>query len=354
MKKVIKQLEERNLDGLFLVDYANIRYMSGFTNADSYILITKEKQYFLTDYRYSEQAEKECKGFEVITVDREEKPLEQVILEIADSTGLKNIGFEENHIVFQLLEKLRGAMPRIEFVPTNGIVESLRYIKTNKEIDYIQTAASIADKAFDQILDTLKPGMTELEAAWKLETFMREFGADSSAFQTILISGQKTSLPHGIPSRKKIEKGDLVTIDFGALVEGYRSDMTRTIVVGKPDEKQKKIYAIIQEAQEQGLQSARAGRTGKEVNEEVMKIISGYGYIEFAGKGLGHGVGLDIHELPFMNKTCGDELKENCVVTIEPGIYIPYWGGVRIEDIIAVKNGPCKVLSNSPKELISI
>ncbi len=354
MQEILNQMEERNIDGLFLVNDSNIRYISGYTNTDSFILLTKSRQFFLTDYRYSEQAENECSGFEIITVNKDEKPLECVIADIFKGDGLTILGFEEKYLVVQLMDKLRNAMPQIEFLPAGDIFENTRFVKSEQEISHIQTAARIADKAFELILGFIEPGMTEAKVAWQLETFMRDLGAESSAFEILLPSGKRTSLPHGAPTQKKIETGDFITMDFGALVEGYRSDMTRTVVVGTPDEKQKKIYSIVQEAQQQGLKSARAGRVGKDVHQDVMNVIDGHGYLEFAGKGLGHGLGLDIHEIPFMNTICDDILKENNVVTIEPGIYIPFWGGVRIEDTVVIKNDSCITLTNAPKELISI
>lgn len=181
---------------------------------------------------------------------------------------------------------------------------------------------------------------------------MHNNGSQGAAFPIILLSGQKTSMPHGIPSDKKVETGDFITMDFGALYNGYRSDMTRTVLIGKADEKQKKVYQIIQEVQSIGLENVRAGIPGRDVNQAVNMAIDKYHYLKFAGKGLGHGLGLDIHEIPYLNARCTEILQENMAVTIEPGIYIPYWGGVRIEDTVVVTNNGCEVLTKSTKELI--
>ena len=353
-RQILRKLKDIECDALFLVNDANIRYTSQFTGSDSYVLICKERNYFFTDHRYYEQAEFECQGFEVINVNRESDVLEQKIAEVVNLHQITAIAVEKNHLTMKQYEKINSELSEVQIVPIEGIVENLRYVKSQIEISLITKAAEITDKAFQKILSLLKPGMTELQVALELEIIIRQNGAQGVAFPIIVVSGDKTSFPHGIPSDKKIEQGDLITMDFGAIYNGYRSDMTRTVIMGEPNQKQKLIYGIVKEAQAVGLENVIPGLIGKKVRERVKAVMDKYEYKDFASKGLGHGVGLDIHEKPLMNARCEDILTENCVLTIEPGIYIPNWGGVRIEDTVVVKNGPCQVLTKSTKELISI
>ncbi len=352
MQTVIDTLNKQNLDGIFLVNDSNIRYVNHFTGADSFVLLLQDKKYFITDYRYTEQAEEECQDFEIITVNREIETLEEKVAEIAVTHRIKRLAFEKSHLTYMIYENLNKEMKDTELIPTEGIVEAFRYIKNKEEIDYIKKASQITDNAFEQILGFLKPGITEMEAAHELELIIRKGGAEDIAFPIILISGQNTSKPHGIPSHKKIEPGDFITLDFGALYNGYRSDMTRTIIMGNPNQKQQKVYDIVKEAQTAGVKAVRDGISGFDVNQQVQNIFTCYDYQRYAGKGIGHGVGLDLHEKPFMDIKCQDILKSNCVITMEPGIYIPFWGGVRIEDTLLVTKEGSETLSTSSRDLI--
>ena len=350
VEKLIEIIKKNSLDGLFLITDPNIRYISGFTGSDSYVLVTQNKNYFITDSRYTEQAEVQCKDFDVIRWGKPCKSLIETLKDLADKEGLKKVGFEKEYVNYGLYEELSKGLPSIELVPTSSLVEELRYIKDQEEIDNIRKAASFADEAFDKILKLIKVGMTEKELGLELEYQMRKAGADGISFDTIFISGKKTSLPHGQPSEKKIEYGDFITMDFGALCNGYCSDITRTIVVGEVSEEQKKIYDIVKLAQKTGLETIKAGLVGKDVDAKVREAMGEYN--QYFGHGLGHGLGLVIHEQPFMSANCDRVLEENCVVTVEPGIYIPNWGGVRIEDTVVVKNDGVEILTHSPKKLI--
>lgn len=353
---LLRKLEDENLDGLFLVTDHNIRYLSGFTDSDSFLLISNKENYLITDGRYTEQAKEECPDFNIVNWRQPSQPcrLTEVVNTLVDKLGLKRLGFEREHVTYDMYDNLVEDVSTADIVPTKGIVDELRYTKDENEIENMRKAAEITDKAFNKILDYIEPGITEKEAATQLEYYLKKFGADAPGFETILISGTRTSLLHGKPSDKKIEYGDFITMDFGALYNGYISDMTRTVVVGKANEKQKEIYGLLRTAQEAGLNAIKAGVSGKLPDDKVREVIRAGGYIDKYYPGLGHGVGLVVHEEPFMGINSKNILKKNCVITVEPGIYIPKWGGVRIEDMVLVKEEECEILTKSPKNLIII
>lgn len=353
-EKLLKIMDDKNIESLFINNERNVRYLSGYTGEDSYILISKKGLWFITDYRYSEQAQKECEGFNVIERNRQTTSLGQCINNLLSDNNIKSIGFERDHINYGMIEDIKKYLEVNEIIPTSGLVECLRYTKDENEIKLIKKACEIADNAFAHLMDKIKVGMTEKEAALELEYKMRKLGASDVAFDTILLSGTRTSMPHGIPSDKKIEYGDFVTIDFGALYKGYRSDMTRTFIMGEASEEQKSVYESVLEAQKLGVSVTKSGMIGSDVDSQVSEILKRNSYFENAGKGLGHGLGLDLHEQPFMNSICDLELKEGCVVTIEPGVYIPNWGGVRIEDTVIVTKDGCEIITNTPKELLVV
>jgi Xaa-Pro aminopeptidase len=351
-EKILSKMNELEVDGLFLINNSNIRYISGYTGSDSYILITADKKVFITDARYTEQAQIECKDFIILEWKKNRCSLEEFIAEEVAELGIKRLGFERNYMSYDLYDRFVTKMPTVELIPTKDIIESFRYIKNDTEIEYIKKAASFADIAFEKILGYIKPGLTENEIVLELEYYLKKAGSEGVGFPTILVSGKKTSMPHGIPSEKKIEYGDLITMDFGGLYNGYHSDMTRTVAVGKVDDEQRKIYKIIKEAQQRGIDALKNGVVGNIPDQRVREIIGQAGYIDKYYPGLGHGVGLDIHEAPFMGIESKDILKTGCVVTVEPGIYIPNWGGVRIEDTVLVKDGEAEILTKASKELI--
>lgn len=352
--KLHKVMEKNNIDGLFLVTEPNVSYISRFTGSDSFVFITSKNNYFITDSRYTEQAEAQCIGFDVVRWGSVSpwKPLMETVNDLAKKDGIKRLGFEKEYLTFSMYENMSKKIENAELVPTSQIVEELRNIKDEEEIRLIDKAAEIADAAYSHILKQIKVGMTEVELALELDYKMRRLGAEGVSFDTIFISGKKTSLPHGQPSDKVIRHGDFVTMDFGALYKGYRSDMTRTIVVGEASDEQLNIYNLVKKAQQIGLDAIREGITGEEVDKIVRESMGEYN--KYFGHGLGHGVGLELHETPFMGVNCSTALKENFVVTVEPGIYIPGWGGVRIEDTVVVKEDGIDILTHSTKELIII
>lgn len=358
VRKIRESLKEKNIDAIFLVNDSNIRYVSGYSGSDSFVLLLQDIGYFITDYRYTEQAEAECRDFRVITVNREEETHEQVIASLIEKNGVGRLAFEENHASYERIENLKKAMndnqSDTRLLPGNGIVEDFRYTKNEEEISHIRKGAEISDRVFDGMLGFLKPGISERDAAFEVERLIRKHGGDGPAFPVILLTGPNTSKPHGIPSDATIKAGDFITMDFGTLYRGYRSDMTRTVVMGKPDEKQVKVYNLVKEAQETGVFASKPGTPGTRIDQQVKQILLKHDYLCFAGKGVGHGLGLDIHEKPFINARCDDTLKAGCVITMEPGIYIPFWGGVRIEDTLAITEDGHDILTRSPKHLIRI
>lgn len=353
-EKLIEMLQKENLDGIFLQKDANIRYLSGFTNSDSYLLLNSSNKAIITDSRYTEQAEKECPDYEVIRWRSPFPPLAETVSRLCREWGIKKLGFEAAVISYELYTKLKDTLTEVDLVPTSGLVEEIRKIKDEDEISFISKACEISDKSFEELLGYIKPGLSEKDVEREFQYILKKNGADEKAFDITAISGVKTSLPHGKPSGKFIEMGDLVTLDFGAEVNGYKSDMTRTICVGKANEKQKRIYNIVKKAQQKGLEAIRADISGKLVDKVARDVIKEAGYAQYFGHGLGHGVGLEIHEIPFMSTTCEENLIEGNIVTVEPGIYIPSWGGVRIEDTVLVKEKDYEVLTHTTKKLIEL
>ncbi|WP_422443716.1 M24 family metallopeptidase [Thermoanaerobacterium sp. DL9XJH110] len=354
IESLLDILEKEKLDGLLLIKEPNIRYISGFTGSESYTVVSSKGRAFITDSRYTEQAEQECHDFEVVRWRSPFPELQDVIKEVCEKYGIKRLGFEKDAVTIDLYEKFKKALSNIEFVPTLGLVEGLRYVKDSGEIECIKKAAQIADAAFEELLKSVKPGITEKDIELELQYLIKKKGASDIGFPIIVASGARGSLPHAIPSEKKIEFGDFVTVDFGALYNGYRSDCTRTFGVGRLDEKQKEIYNIVKNAQHVGVESLKPGISGKDPDKNARSIIEKAGYGENFGHGLGHGVGLEIHEQPFMSSNCDKTILAGNVITVEPGIYIPGWGGVRIEDsVLVTENGP-EILTKTSKELIII
>jgi len=344
-----KKIIDSGLDAVIVYKPENRRYLSGFTGTAGYVLLTRDRNIFITDFRYVNQASEQCKDFEII-----KHTNERTLYDILNEFEVKTLGFEEEFVTFSQYEEFNEKLNNVELVPLKGVINKLRTIKTEDEIENIRKAANIADMAFEHICSLLKPGVTEWEISLELESFMKKQGASGTSFESIVASGKRSSLPHGVASQKVIENGDFVTLDFGCIYNGYCSDMTRTVVIGKATSKQKEIYEIVLNAQEAALESIRAGITGFEVDKIARDIITDKGYGEYFGHGLGHGVGLEVHEAPRLSPLGKDTLEENMVVTDEPGIYIPDFGGVRIEDLVVVKKDGYEILTKSPKHLIEL
>lgn len=345
-----KVMAERDLDAVLLQGDVNRNYMSGFKGDESYSIITMDKAIFITDSRFTEQATQEVKDYEVREYQR---PFEAFLDKIVKEFNIRKLGFEENVLTFELYNSYKEAVS-CELIPLDGVIETLREIKCEEEIEIMRKAQNIADKGFEHILKFIKPGMTEREVGLELEFYMRKLGATGLSFPSIVASGVRSSLPHGMATEKVLENGDFLTLDFGVVYDGYCSDMTRTIVIGEPNEKMKEIYNVVLKAQEAALKAVKPGISCYDLDKIARDIITEAGYGEYFGHGLGHGVGRVVHELPMVNFRSKEVLKPGMVITDEPGIYIPNFGGVRIEDIILVTEDGYEVFSKSPKELICL
>lgn len=344
-------LKNINADGIIAYSPENRRYLSKFTGTTGYVIIGMNNAGFVTDFRYTEQAALQCKGYEII---KNENSLTEYLADTISKYNIKNLAYEDDYMTVGFYDKLKEKLFDVNMIPLKESSGEIRIIKEEEELENIKKAAEITDLAFSHILGYIKPGITEIDIALELEYFMKKNGASGNSFDSIVASGLRSSMPHGVATDKKINNGDLLTIDFGCVYNGYCSDMTRTIVVGKANEEQKKIYNIVLKAQKEALLHIRAGVSGKDVDKVARDIISEAGYGDNFGHGLGHGVGLAIHEEPRLSPMGNRVLEKNMVVTNEPGIYISGFGGVRIEDLVAVgEDGPV-VFSKSPKELIEL
>ncbi len=326
-------------------------YFLNFDSGDAgTVLILPEKTYFIIDSRYIEIAEATVQNAEVIL---EKKALEQV-RDILASHGVKRLYMEEQATV-AYANRVREALPGVEVDASrtlSGAIEALRAVKSEEELNAIRRAQVITDACFEHMLGVIKPGLREIDAALEMEVFMRSHGAGKLAFDTIFVSGAKTSLPHGVPGEKCIEAGDFVTMDFGANVDGYCTDMTRTVAVGSVTDEQKTVYETVLKAQRACCGFAKAGQEGRAVDKIARDIIYGAGYEGCFGHGLGHAVGIEIHENPRYSPTFEGIVQAGTVMTIEPGIYLPGKFGVRIEDTVFVREDGCEIAGKSPKELI--
>lgn len=329
----------------------NRRYLTGFTGSSGYAIVTKETSILITDSRYTTQSKHEAPDWTVVL---HRESILETVGEKCQELGVTSLLFEAEHVTFQDYTELQSYVPHIQLVPTLEWVERLRKQKTEVEINWIRAAAEIVDRTFAQIIQELKPGMTEREIALRMDFLMRQFGASGSAFETIVASGERSALPHGLASDKVLEKGDLVLMDFGARVQGYTSDMTRTVVLGQANEKQREIYHVVLGALRKTIEQVKPNMTGKQVDHIAREWIAEHGYNDYFGHATGHGIGLDVHELPVLRRTSEEILSEAMVVTIEPGIYLPGMGGVRIEDDILLTPTGCVRLTQAPQELIEI
>lgn len=344
-------LREQELDGVVVSKLENLHYFSGFTGDDSMLVIGMNTAQLVTDFRYVEQAAREAPDFKV---KKQEKGLLKRVAEVINEDGLSRVGFEGGSLCYDWHRKIAGQLHDVDFTHSVSL-DSLRQVKSQEELACIRRAMEIGDEAFEYILTYIRPGISELDVAAALENCMRQNGSQRPSFDTIVASGKRGSLPHGTATEKLINVGEFVTMDYGAVYKGYHSDMTRTVCMGRADEKQRHVYSTVLKAQELGVSLVQPGASGKEVDRLVRQQIAEAGYGRYFGHGLGHSVGLEIHEEPRLSpsSTC-EALAENMLVTVEPGIYIPDWGGVRIEDTVVVKEGGCEILTHSPKELIEL
>ncbi|EEL49677.1 MULTISPECIES: M24 family metallopeptidase [Bacillus cereus group] len=350
IKKIQAQLDQYGIDGLLITKKENRRYATGFTGSAGIILLSATNAVFITDFRYVDQAKTQIQEADIIM---HRGNMEKEIANQITKLDIQKLGIEENNMTLKQYSALKK-YTNIELVQVNELVETIRTIKEDTEIETMKIAARIADEAFQHITNFLKPGVSEFDIRDELEFFMRKKGASSSSFDIIIASGVRSSLPHGVATNKIIEHGDMVTLDFGALYNGYCSDLTRTVAIGSYSEEFEKIYGIVLEALKRGIEAIRPGESAKTIDDVTRNYITDHGYGEYFGHSTGHGVGLEIHEPLRLSQESTAILQEGMVVTVEPGIYIPNWGGCRIEDDIVVTKDGYEVITQSDRNLIVI
>ncbi|MEY9092919.1 M24 family metallopeptidase [Paenibacillus sp. RC84] len=351
LERLRRQLTKQGIPAVLVTNAINRRYLTGFTGSAGIVLVTGGRAVLITDFRYMEQAPKEAAGYEVI--DHKGK-IGRTILDILGKESIKQLGFEENDLTYSAYSGYTGDLQGVELIPTGGIVEKLRIVKDESELQIMQEAADLADRTFSYILTRLRTGVTEKQIALEMEIFIRENGGTSSSFDTIVASGERSALPHGVASDRVLQPNEFVKLDFGALYKGYCSDITRTVVLGQPSDRHKEIYGIVLEAQLNCVGNLKPGMTGSDGDALCRDIIARYGYGDNFGHSTGHGLGMEVHEQPRLAKGFAGVLEPGMVVTVEPGIYIPGFGGVRIEDDVVIEQSGIRLLTHSTKELITI
>lgn len=356
---LIKLINDKDLDGVLLTDGYNIHYLSGYSGHEGCMLVTKADAYIFTDSRYTEQSEKQAPNVTCIDINGKSYAyrINEVLEQTTKGSDRKlNIGFENMHISYDQYDKFSQALSgRVNFVKLDNAINNLRAVKSDWEIERLAKAEAIGDEAFRHIISFIKEGMTEREIAAELEYTMKKLGADGTSFDTIVASGEHSSMPHAQVSDRVIVKGDFITMDFGCIYEGYCSDMTRTVLMGADvSNKQLDVYNTVLKAQTEALKLVKPGVKCSDVDACARQIIADAGYGSYFGHGLGHGVGLFIHEEPRFSPKCDAVLQPGVCITVEPGIYLPGMFGVRIEDMIVVTEDGYRNLASSPKELIRL
>jgi Xaa-Pro aminopeptidase len=343
------KLSTTRLDALIVTHLPHVRYLTGFSGSNGISIVTHPRHTFLSDGRYRQQAREEVRGARVIITSGS-------LFEAAVQKGVLpkrgRVGYESQHLTVAELKNLKKLLPKTKLVATSGLVEGLTAVKDNAEIELIKKAVAITDRVFDKLLKILEPGVSELEIAAEITYLHRSEGAEADAFDPIVASGARGALPHARATAKKVKRGELVTIDMGCRFNGYHSDLTRTIAVGKPSSRVRAIYQVVADAQRMAIEAAGSGISSKALDGVARSHIKKKGYGKFFNHSLGHGLGLEIHEEPRLSSRSSDTLIVGNVVTIEPGIYIPGVCGVRIEDDVVIRNGYCEVLNKAPKEFI--
>jgi len=350
LERLRHSLVEKEIDGIFVSQPENRYYLSGFDGSSGYLLITPQNTVLATDFRYIEQAKGQAPDYQVFQITGNTP---EWFPRLVSELGLNRLGFEAGDITFamyrQLSDILNETESRLQLVPVDGLVESLRATKEPEEIELITKAVELTDKAFEYIKDMIHIGMSEKEVAWEIEKFVRENGSQSVPFDIVVASGPNSALPHAKPSQRQINSGEPVLIDMGARFGGYSSDLSRTICLGVPDNTFNKVYDTVLGAQLSAITIIKEGMSGDEADSLARTVIEQAGYGEAFGHALGHGVGLAPHEQPRLGPNSTGLLTSGTVFTVEPGIYLAGWGGVRIEDLVVVENGKIRVLSKAKK-----
>ena len=351
LTRLRQKLASEGLGAILITDPANRRYLSGFTGSAGTLIISQERAMLATDFRYYEQVEKQAPQFELVKI---RDKLINLLPDLIKGLGTHQLGFESKNLTVNLHQDLANALPDgVELVATTDIVEELRSVKDNDELSTLRRAIAVSDRAYAHIADLMRPGMTERQVAWELESFMRTHGAEKVAFDIIVAAGPNGAMPHARATDQPIQSGEPVVMDLGAVVDGYCSDLTRTVALGEADRQYREIYEIVLQAQQAALRDIRPGMTGQEADAIAREAIAQAGYGDAFGHGLGHGVGLMVHEKPGVGRLSDKEvLKVGMVFSVEPGIYLPGEFGVRIEDLVVLRQGGPEVLSQAAKDRI--
>ena len=349
VEKLKERLAKESLDGMLVTNLTNVRYLSGFTGAAGAGRSRGGKNDFISDGRYLTQSRAQVQGMEIIIDAGSHLQI------IRDNNLISNgasLGFEADFLPVTQMNNLRELFPDTQWEATSRFVEEIAAVKDESELRALRTAVEITDKVFDQLIPDLRTGSVEREVAAKISFAYKILGAEGDSYNPIVASGPNSALPHAVPSDREFQDGDFVVMDFGALYQGYHADMTRTVAIGSITDRHREVYAVVQEAQKRGCEAAQAGMTCRELDAVTRDYIKEQGYGDYYVHGTGHGLGLEVHTMPRISQISDDTLQENYVVTIEPGIYIPEWGGVRIEDDVIIQKDGCEILNRSTKELL--
>ena len=354
VQEIRARLDEYQIDAVLCTHEANRFYAAGFhsSGTDGAALITRLNSYYLTDGRYIEAAGKALESaFELHAV-RADRKYTDILKELFEAENIKRVGFEDAYMTVEQYKNYCEKLPEIEFVPAADLLKNLRRVKDQEEIKNLKAAQRIAEKALQDILKEIRPGVSEREIAARIEYLLLHYGAENKSFDPIVVSGANGSLPHGVPSDKIIKSGEFVTMDFGCIFHGYCSDMTRTVAVGEVSDKMREIYNIVLNAQTAGINAVHAGVTGQEIDAAAREVIRAAGYGEYFSHSFGHGVGIEIHEEPYAASSNKNPMPAGAVISAEPGVYIPGELGVRIEDVIIITENGCENLTAAPKDLL--
>lgn len=348
--KLRRLLKKTSADALIVTNFTNVTYLTGFTGDSSYLVLTPSGEVMLSDSRYDQQLAEECPGLDVESR-TSATPMMKLIEKTVTRSKISKLAFESQSMTVAQHGAIAKALEKIELMPTEGLVEKLRMIKDRDELAEIREAINFAERSFAVIRNALRPEQTEREIAFNLEHQIRQFGGDACSFKPIVACGPRAALPHATPTHHRIEESGFVLVDWGAMsIGGYRSDLTRVLVTGKISPKLERIYGVVLKAQERAIAAIRPGVLASKVDTTARKVIENAGFGKNFGHGLGHGVGLDIHEEPRLSKTNSEPLRPGMVITIEPGIYVTGFGGVRIEDDVLVTRDGHEVLTSVPKQ----
>ena len=346
------RLPDLQVDAFWITGHTNVRYLTGFTGSNGQLLVTGGAAVFFTDGRYTERSRHEVPDIDRVTYSG---GLGDALAAQLEASSVRRLGFEATHTTVRAHEQLAAKLSGVQLVGVGEEVERLRWVKDEEELHNLRRAQAVTDQAFEDILEVLAVGTTELAVARQLELLLRRDGADGLSFESIVAFGENAAEPHHDPGHRPLEEGDVIKVDFGALYGGYHADMTRTVAFGEPATELKKVHDVVKQAQQAGVDAIRAGISGADVDAAARSVIEDAGYGQYFAHGLGHGVGLDIHEGPRLGREfSGHELPAGAVVTVEPGIYMPGIGGVRIEDMVEVTDDGGRVLGTATRDLIEL